>query len=194
VSAHAGALLAALVTVSVAALPARGAAEATAAGPTACVALLEVRFVESAPRDRFEFLVPPAGPATVESIRLDLAGSVGELVFDTEPGGDGVEVYQPFRVERGEAMLLGAAPLADGGRRVELDFTGFGAGERFTFSIDVDDRLAASELGQIRVSGSEIEGASLLAGLRDADGARTSVEGRFDASAAARLYPDDCAG
>jgi hypothetical protein len=35
---------------------------------------------------------------------------------------------------------------------------GLEAGASISFTIDVDDRLTASDLGQIRVSGSEIQG------------------------------------
>ena len=158
----------------------------------ACVPVLEVRFVEGAPRDRFEFSVPPTSASTIRTLRLDLAGSVGDLVFDIAPGGEGVEVYQPFRVERGDALLRDTVRVVDGARRIDLAFDGFGAGARFAFSIDVDDRLSDSELGRIRVSGSEMEGASLRAGLRGADGASTSVEARFGAGAAAMLVAGDC--
>ena len=160
--------------------------------PSACRTALEARFVESAPRDRFELAVPKGGTATIVGLRLDLAGSAGDLVFDTEPGGDGVEVYQPFRIERGEALLRRSEPLADGGRVIGLDFDGFGAGERFDFSIDVDDRLVDSELGRIRVSGSEIEGASLRVDVRDAEGTVTTVDARFGTDAAAAVRLGDC--
>lgn len=160
----------------------------------ACGLLLEARFVESAPRDRFELANRSSDGTRVLDAALELAGSVGELVFDTVDGGTGVEVFQPFRVEEGAALLVESTPPEDGGERVDLVFEGFGPGLRFVFSIDVDDRLARSELGQIRVAGSEIEGASLTVSVADADGAPRVRTATFGADARASVSGDGCDG
>ena len=167
---------------------------AGAAEPTACGAALDVRFVESAPRDRFELVNGSGDGTVVSSVALELAGSVGELVFDTVDGGTGVEVFQPFRVESGAALLVASRPPEDGGERVELRFDGFVPGERFVFSIDVDDRLASSELGQIRVAGGEIEGARLTASFTAANGEQTSRTATFGADARAVVGGEPCDG
>ena len=125
----------------------------------ACEHEVSLVFTESAPRDLFEMSSGSSKGQSIQGTTLDLAGSAGRLVFDTVEGGTGVEVFQPFRVESGEARLANSPAVPDGSDRLELVFDRFEAGQRFRFSVDVDDRLTASELGQIRVSGREMEGA-----------------------------------
>lgn len=122
-----------------------------------CESGISVMFVESAPRDRFVF--DNQTDTSIATISLDLEGSVGKLYFDTTDAGDGVEVFQPFRVEDSDASLATTPTPGDGDAQLELEFTNFAPAESFTFSIDIDDRLTDSNLGQIRVSGSEIAGA-----------------------------------
>lgn len=127
----------------------------------ACEHEVSLAFTESAPRDLFEIRNGASKGQSIQRVTLDLAGSAGRLVFDTVEGGTGVEVFQPFRVESGDAKLSESPAVQDGSERLELVFDRFDAGQRFRFSIDVDDRLTASDLGQIRVSGREMEGALL---------------------------------
>ena len=125
----------------------------------ACEHDVSLVFRESAPRDLFEIRNDSSKGQGIHRLKLDLAGSAGRLVFDTVAGGTGVEVFQPFRAEAGEALLTESPTVQDGSDRLALAFDRFDAGQRFQFSIDVDDRLTASDLGQIRVSGREMEGA-----------------------------------
>lgn len=162
-------------------------------GVSRCEPALDVRFVESAPRDRFEFVNRSDDATQVSDATIELAGSVGRLVFDTLDGGAGVEVFQPFRIDEGAELLIASTPPEDGGERITLTFEAFESGERFVFSIDVDDRLASSELGQIRVAGSEIAGALLSVSLTDADGVRRSVSATFDDDARASIAGNSCA-
>ena len=122
-------------------------------------------FAESAPRDRFEISNDSAPDQRIQRLTLDLSGSAGQLIFDTIEGDTGVEVFQPFRIEPGESKLKGSPVVQDGSDRLTLDFTRFEPGQRFRFSNDVDDQLPASNLGQIRVSGREMEDALLTAVL-----------------------------
>jgi hypothetical protein len=112
-------------------------------------------FVESAPRDRFELLV---GKEPLRAVRIDLRGSTGQLIFDTENGGTGVEVFQPLRDEGG----TDAGNVADGAQALRVVLRDADAGARAAFSIDVDDRLPSSALGQIRVTGGEMAGATVV--------------------------------
>jgi hypothetical protein len=130
---------------------------------SACVHDVSMVFTESAPRDRFEIRNDSSAGQRIQRLTLDLSGSAGRLIFDTTVGGTGVQVFQPFRIEPGEAKLKGSPVVQDGSDRLTLDFTRFEPGQRFRFSIDVDDRLPASDLGQIRISGREMEGALLTA-------------------------------
>lgn len=141
-----------------------GAAQAAGCGGAA------LQFVESAPRDRFELTV---GDAALRSVTVDLRGSAGRLIFDTADGGTGVEVFQPLRDEGG----TDAGDVADGAEVVKVTLRAV-AGGRAAFSIDVDDRLAASDLGQIRVTGGEMAGATVT--FERTDG--TLLQAVFDAS------------
>lgn len=114
-----------------------------------------LRFVESAPRDRFELTV---GQRALRAVTVDLRGSAGRLIFDTAGGGTGVEVFQPLRDEGG----TDAGSVDDGADVMRVVLRDARPGGRAAFSIDVDDRLTASDLGQIRVTGGEMEGALAL--------------------------------
>lgn len=144
-------------------------------------------FTESAPRDRFEVINDSSPGQRIQRLTLNLTGSAGRLIFDTAEGGTGVEVFQPFRVESGEARLSKTPVVKDGSDRLELTFTQFEPGQRLVFSIDVDDRLPASDLGQIRVSGSEMAGALLSVLVGPTSDAGREVQARVDGSNRARV-------
>jgi len=126
-----------------------------------CGATVLVVFDEGAPRDRMTITNVSEAAVDFEKISIDLTTSTGRLIFDTTDGGDGVEVFQAFQVESGDAVLAADPVAVDGGSMLDLSFASFGAGQSFTFSIDVDDQLENSDLGQIQVTGAEIEGASI---------------------------------
>ena len=151
-----------------------------------CVHEVSMVFTESAPRDRFEIRNDSSADQRIQRLTLDLSPSAGKLIFDTLEGGTGVEVFQPFRIEPGEAQLKGSPVVQDGSDRLTLDFTRFESGQRFRFSIDVDDQLTASDLGQIRVSGREMEGAVLTAVFGPRGGAGTELQARVDGNNRAR--------
>ncbi|MGZ2256732.1 aggregation factor core [Roseobacter sp. A03A-229] len=143
-----------------------------------CVQALTVKFVESAPRDRFEIIHTATG-VFVSDLRIDLRGSSGGLIFDTAAGGAGVEVFQPFAAGDG----VGDAQIADGADQLSIRLDALSAGQRTGFTIDVDDRQAHSDLGQIRVTGAEIAGARVTFTL--VDGAE--LEAEFDAESRAKV-------
>lgn len=149
-----------------------------------CVQDVSLVFVESAPRDRFEVSNDSSSGQRIQRLTLDLAGSAGRLIFDTVEGGAGIDVFQPFRVESGEARLSATPVVPDGSERLDLAFTRFESGQRFVFSIDADDRLTASDLGQTRVSGSELKGALLTVVV--GPGAGREIQARVDGSNRAR--------
>ncbi|MEM6256054.1 MAG: hypothetical protein AAF821_24340 [Cyanobacteria bacterium P01_D01_bin.156] len=128
--------------------------------------VVEIKFVESAPKDIF--VITNMGSCTLEelTIDLDLSPSVGKLIFDTTATGAGVDVFQPFEVEAGDIMPLAADGVNDGDTQLALLITSLDPGDRASFTIDVDDTLPRSDLGQIRVADSEISGAvvSITAG------------------------------
>lgn len=158
------------------ALPVHAAAET-------CDVNIHARFIEGAPRDRFVIENKSTAGLEIASLELDLRPSAGRLIFDTENGGDGVEVFQLFRTENGDARLAAQPAIKDGDDRMALSFSKFGTGQRYQFSIDVDDRLTNSDLGQIRVSGGEMQGAQLIAAAADG----SQYRGTFDGNNRARL-------
>ena len=135
-----------------------------------------LRFIESAPRDRFELIV---GDQALMAVQVDLRGSVGRLIFDTADGGTGVEVFQPLRDEGGTT----ANDVPDGAEAIKVELRDGKAGSRAVFSIDVDDRLTSSDLGQIRVTGGEMAGA--VATFEAVDG--TLVKAVFDVTNRAQV-------
>ncbi|MEL6299088.1 MAG: aggregation factor core [Pseudomonadota bacterium] len=148
---------------------------------------LQVSFRESAPKDRFT--IRNSGTCTVASgrISIDLAGSAGKLIFDTTATGSGVEVFQPFEIVTGRDKLARLPTVRDGDQRIDLDVRDFAAGDEIAFTIDVDDTLRNSELGQIRVSGSEISGGRVIFTSGGA-----SSDGQFSAAATARVAASAC--
>lgn len=128
---------------------------ATAQAAT-CGVDLQVRFVEGAPVDRFVITNRSDQTYPLSEVAFDLAASQGRLIFDTKSGGAGVEVFQPF------VSTLADVDVRDGATGLRIPMDGLEGGTEVSFTIDVDDQLTASELGQIRVSGSEIAGAQVV--------------------------------
>ena len=158
---------------------------------------LEGRFVESAPRDSFVFSNQSNELWNIISIRIDMNESAGNLLFDTLDGGDGVEVYQPFEVSSrygasGEAKLSFIPTLADGDQDITLNFSQFPPESKFSFTIDVDDQLTESELGQIRVSGGEISGSVLSVTLDVPEAENVTLEGVYSSQSIVSISSSDC--
>jgi len=158
----------------------------------ACGPEIDVRFID-ADGDVFVIDNKSQEPWHLASLEIRLAGSLGRLVFDTEDGGLGESMYQPFEPVDGEVALLVRPVVADGAEHVTLRFRDFRPGRTFMFVIDVDDRLENSDYGRAVVSGAEIEGAVAVATLTMANGARTRALGRFGDDGRARLRGGPCA-
>lgn len=122
---------------------------------------IEVKFVESAPKD--SFVIKNIGACTFNELEfeIDLAPSTGKLIFDTTAAGAGVEVFQPFEVKSGEIALASADAVSDGDKSLSVNVSTLEKDDSVSFTIDVDDTLPKSSLGQIRVTGSEIQGATV---------------------------------
>lgn len=126
---------------------------------------LEIRFIESAPKD--SFVITNIGNCDINEANLviDLSESTGKLIFDTSETGAGVEVFQPFEVTEGAIELLSGDSVNDGDTRLALRITNLSAGTRAVFTIDLDDSLPESELGMTRVTGTEMSGATVSLAL-----------------------------
>lgn len=122
---------------------------------------LQVQFAESAPKDRFSF--SNVGTCSLKDIVLtiDLTDTRGKLIFDTTATGAGVEVFQPFETGTSAIKLLDRTSVADGDTSLTIAIDSIGTGEIVSFTIDVDDTLPQSQLGMIRVTGSEMQGAKI---------------------------------
>ncbi|MCH2069710.1 MAG: aggregation factor core [Shimia sp.] len=125
---------------------------------TAGHADLSVRFIEGAPKDRFEIKNVGACAVTASTLTLDLTTSQGALIFDVTGNGAGVEVFQPFEVVAGREALTTLPTIVDGQNSLDLPIATLGSGESITFTVDVDDTLGARE---ITVTGAEISGATV---------------------------------
>jgi hypothetical protein len=144
---------------------------------TAGLADLSVRFIEGAPKDRFEIKNFGACAVTASTLTLDLTTSQGALIFDVTGSGAGVEVFQPFEVIDGREALTTLPNIVDGQNSIDLPISTLGSGASIAFTIDVDDTLGARE---ITVTGSEISGATVK--LAGADVPQSALFG-FDAQA-----------
>ena len=122
---------------------------------------LEVRFNESAPKDIFTIENMSECDFANVLLDIDLSKSAGGLIFDTTAAGAGVEVFQPFEVRQGNMTLISANNVQDGDSSLSVRIDQIAAGATVSFTIDVDDTLPKGELGNIRVSGSEIQGGSV---------------------------------
>jgi hypothetical protein len=128
---------------------------------TPAVADVEVRFEESAPKDRFTITNTGNCALPLTSLIIDLTGSQAGLIFDVTGSGAGVSVFQRFELVSGAEYVAAVPRVKDGDQILSLQLKGLKSGQRVAFTIDVDDTAGASET---RVSGSEIQGATVRVG------------------------------
>ncbi len=160
--------------------------QALAAGDS-CHVDLNIKFIESAPRDRFVISNDSTTNVEIISASIDLSTSQGNLIFDTEDGGTGVEVFQKFKSETDQVKLVASPEVNDGDNQLDISFEAFSQNEVYQFSIDVDDQNVKSDLGQIRVTGGELEGAEVTFLIRQ-NQAHRPVTARFDETNTTRVY------
>jgi hypothetical protein len=122
---------------------------------------IEVKFLEGAPKDKFVFKNTSECNLQNVVLKVDLSNSKGGLIFDTTATGQGVEVFQPFEVTEGDLALTSSGKVKDGAKHLSLNVKSINAKQSVSFTIDVDDTLERSELGNIRVSGNEITSATV---------------------------------
>ena len=137
---------------------------------------ITVRFIESAPKDRF-VISSDTCPLNNVDMLIDLSGSAGGLIFDVTAAGAGVEVFQPVLAQQGDATI---ATVSDGDQQLSFMIHDLQADEDIIVSAELDDVLPNSSLGQIRVADAELDGATVqitIAGMRETaafqDGADT---------------------
>ena len=87
--------------------------------------------------------------------------TIGDVFFDTAAGGGGAFGYSPFSIVDQTGIDSVQVSVVDGGTQLVLDFTGFDAGEKFVFTIDVDEQgfIGANAVAE----GNEFEGSRMTA-------------------------------
>ncbi len=96
--------------------------------------------------------------------------SSGDVFFDTEAGGLGAFGNVGFSVVSHDGFTVTSVAVVDGGTQIAFTFSGFDAGEKFAFSIDVDEAQF--------VNGSDIDTNALVEG---AEFQRSIMTGTFSA-------------
>jgi len=149
---------------------------------------IQVNFYESAPKD--SFVIKNMGNCALSNLKveIDLSKSDGRLIFDTTATGAGVEVFQPFEVTKGDIKLASKASVKDGDASISLSIPSLPKNNSVSFTIDVDDTLKNSELGMIRVSGSEIKNAKVSISV----GKKKSEEALFGSDSKATVTQPAC--
>lgn len=116
--------------------------------------LFEITFNGGAPGTQLTQLV-------IDTDKDGLGLSIGDCFFDIAPGGLGAYGSQPLTILSGSGIDSVTWSVADGGTRLVFNFSGFHAGEKLVFSIDVDEM---GFLGPNSVAeGNEFEGSKLSA-------------------------------
>lgn len=121
---------------------------------------IKLAFSEGAPKD--QFVITNTGHCVITAaIRIDLTRSAGRLIFDTTASGAGVEEYQPFEVSQGKDFVSKVLMIEDGDQLSMIKIKDLPPDTEIVITVDVDDQLSQSDLGQIRISGDEFEGATV---------------------------------
>jgi len=150
---------------------------------------VEVRFIESAPKD--SFVIVNHGSCDLKNFvfKVDLTKTRGQLIFDTTASGAGVEVFQPFESAVGDLKLASGNAVADGDKTLSVQGRSIPSKKKVSFTIDVDDTLKNSDLRQIRVTGAEMENGVVSLSANNAPAATAS----FDTNNVALITASLCA-
>jgi len=151
-------------------------------------ASLNIKFVESAPKDWFSITNKSTCLIDDLQVEIDLANSAGKLIFDTTASGAGVEVFQPFEVREGNIKLTSGSSVKDGDKLLSVSVQNLQPGKSASFTIDVDDTLVNSKLGMIRVTHSEISGSDIT--IKFGNGA--TATGKLDKKGQLNLAEPNC--
>lgn len=100
---------------------------------------------------------------TIDTDKLGNGLSIGDVFFHTGPGGPGVYGYAPFEHVSAEGIDDWEVLVENGGTLLTINFKGFDVGEKFIFTIDVDEMgfIGANAVAE----GNEFEGSMLYATL-----------------------------
>ena len=158
-----------------------------AAAPVAANTI-DVTFQEDAPKDRFIIENKSTCPLETFNLKIDLAATTAGLFFDTQSGGEGVNVYQPLEIAAGSKHISELPKLSDGARHMALAIRNFQQGDRIVLTVDVDDSVPQGPMSPQMIATSEMAGAEV--GLLQTNGA---IEKRaFDAEGKVMLPMTSC--
>lgn len=143
----------------------------------ACGPRLVVNFIEDA-ADIFVLRNASDPGWTVQRVEIDLRESGGGLIFDVTDAGAGVSDWQAYAPAGGTAVVVGRTAVTDGDRLLNMAFGRFDPGERFEFTIDLDDTLPAGS--QTWIDGGEIAGGRVQAVFAGPDGTTAERSATFE--------------
>ncbi len=155
------------------------AAFTNAGQANAAYTTLSVTFEESAPKDIFTIRNTGSCKTGALSLSIDLSSSKSGLIFDPTASGAGVEVFQPLEIQRGQNLVTSVSDVRDGDSKVTFALKSLKPEAVVSFTVDVDDTLRQSERGQTMISGSEMQGTSVLI----THGSQTVLKSVFSAEA-----------
>ncbi|GHD42122.1 hypothetical protein GCM10017083_06740 [Thalassobaculum fulvum] len=142
-----------------------------------CGPQLIVDFVEDV-SDHFILMNASEPGWTVRRVEIDLRASAGRLIFDVSESGAGVSSWRPYAQAGGTAVAVGHTEVTDGDSLLTVAFARFDPGERFLFTIDLDDTLP--EGTQTWVDGAEIAGGRVNAVFAGPDGSEVERSAPFE--------------
>jgi len=119
--------------------------------------------------------------------------SVGDLIFDTKPGGRGTEGSHDFKIVRTESLNGGtitvAAEVEDGSTELTIRLSGFKAGDLLEFSLDVDEVLRMSQ--DLNFFNSRLDASASGQELEDSILKATFKAPHFEVANATSLFVND---
>ncbi len=126
-------------------------------------------------------------------ITVDLRGSTGNVIFDTDEDGPGVNTASSFFAgPNGRVKLSGVTPVKDGDRELSLSFQGFVANEKFSFFIDLDTQIPDAAFGQAFVADNEMAGSRIVAAFLGSSGQTVILSATFNTKSIADTGARGC--
>ena len=163
--------------------------------------IIEVSFVGGAEGTTLDRL-------TIDGDKLGDGLTPGDIFFDIAAGGRGTFDSVPLSIVSSEGFEVTGVTIVDGGTSVVFDFSGFDAGEKLLFSVDVDEHQSndpdtGTPLDNSLAEGAEFQFTSMVGEFSATGFVDLTLSGRYydffdgrrdDAEAATNLeldLPDD---
>lgn len=151
----------------------------------ACGTIVRVTFVEASP-DRFMIEHLKGDEGQLASLTIDMSSSAGGAFVDT--------AYGPEQLTKGEAVQVETVTgFEQGSQSGTITFRKFLSGHRLNLLVDLDDRAAGGDNDMDILTANELEGSTVQARIRGADGEARAWTGSFDANGIALVGNLACA-